>query len=65
MTCRHMMTCIRAMWLTRMLCLCVDNIQFIHEFICLLIQFKALNILFVCMLSYFECISITLCNFML
>ena len=31
-----------------------DNMQFMHEFTWLLMQFKTLIILFLCMLSYFE-----------
>ena len=42
-----------------------DNMNFIHEFTRLLMQIKALNILFECILSYFECISIISCNFRL
>ena len=43
----------------------IDNMLFIHEFIWLLIQIKALIILIVYMLSYFKYISIILHNFML
>ena len=45
--------------------LLADNMQFLHEFTGLLMQFKALNILFVCMLSYFKYVSVILCNFIL
>ena len=48
-----------------MVVLSSDNIQFIHEFTCLLIQIKTINISFICMLSFFECISLISCNFKL